>query len=387
MTTTMTTTTTTMEVRTATMMDPDLPDAPELPSEDALAGWLQALAIHGAEPEEHTRRVTHMAMRLGHVLGLSETDLLYLRRGALLHDLGHLGVPEHILYKPDRLTTDEWTVMRQHPLYARKMLAPIEFLRPSLDVPLYHHERWDGSGYPEGLQGETIPLMARIFAVADVWDVLSRPRPYRAAWNHRRIADHIRAYAGIHFDPLVVRAFDYVQTGTPLLTQVPRTGYVKELPLLKMLALLRMQQRSGVIVLIHGSRRGIIAVQEGYTIDAYIVQQGQRILYTSLSDAIQQMLSWEDAAFAFQDDLALHGYAAPPAPTPLRGDTMIQLATTTVQRQALLSLRQEHWHIMAHLSGSQRIETLAAAASLSNEAALSIVQELLTLGIVEVVHP
>jgi len=367
------------------MMDPDLPNEPELLGEDDLSGWLQALAVHGAEPEEHTRRVTHMALRLGKALGLSESDLLHLRRGAMLHDIGHLGIPEHILYKPEQLTSDEWDIMRQHPIYARKMLAPIGFLQPALAIPLHHHERWDGSGYPEGLHGEDIPLMARIFAVADVWDVLSRIRPYRAAWEHARIAAHIHEYAGIHFDPLIVRAFDYVQTGSPIHTQVPRTGYVRELPLLKILALLRMQQHSGVIVLIHGNTRGFIAVQEGYTIDAYIVQQGRRIMYSSPADAIQQMLGWDDAAFAFQNDLALHGYAPHAARAPLRSDTIVQLATATVQRQALLSLRQEHWRIMGYLLDKQSIQALAAAVALSHDDTINVVQELINLGIIEVV--
>jgi hypothetical protein len=379
------TTLTMTRTRTAPMMDQDVPNEPELLGEDDLSGWLQALAVHGAEPEEHTRRVTHMTLRLGKALGLSESDLLHLRRGAMLHDIGHLGIPEHILYKPEQLTSDEWDIMRQHPLYAHKMLMPIGFLQPALAIPLHHHERWDGSGYPEGLHGEDIPLMARIFAVADVWDVLSRPRPYRAAWEHARIAAHIHEYAGIYFDPLIVRAFDYVQTGNATRTQVPRTGYVRELPLLKMLALLRMQQHSGVIVLIHGNTRGFIAVQEGYTIDAYIVQQGRRIVYSSPADAIQQMLGWDDAAFAFQNDLALHGYAPPATLSTLRSDTIIQLATATVQRQALLSLRQEHWRIMGYLLDKQTIQALAAAVALSHDETIRVVQELINLGIIEVV--
>jgi hypothetical protein len=375
----------TLRKTSTAMTEPNLPYDPELPIEEDLAGWLQALAIHGAEPEEHTRRVTHMAMRLGNALGFSNADLLHLRRGAMLHDLGHLGIPEHILYKPGQLTNAEWDIMRQHPLYARQMLAPIDFLQPALAIPLHHHERWDGSGYPDGLQGEDIPLMARIFAVADVWDILSRPRPYRAAWKPARIAAHIHDYAGIHFDPQIVRAFDYIQTGNTAQTQMPHSGYIKELPLLKMLALLRMQQRSGIIVLINGRSRGLIAVQEGYTIDAYIVQQGRRLAYSSPADAIQQMLGWKDAAFAFQDDLARHGYTPAPAQPTLRSETVIQLATATVQRQALLALRQEHWRIMEHLPSQQSIGVIAAAAALSYDATISVLQELIALGIIEVV--
>jgi hypothetical protein len=378
---------TTMETRTATMKESNLPDTPELPVEEGLTGWLQALAIQGAEPEEHTRRVTHMAMRLGHSIGLSETDLLHLRRGALLHDIGHLGIPAQILYKPDALTTDEWDIMRQHPLYARKMLSPISFLQPALDIPLHHHERWDGSGYPEGLQGEAIPLVARIFAVADVWDILSRPRPYRAAWDHMRIAAHIHEYAGIYFDPLVVRAFDYLQTGPISPIQMPRSGYVRELPLLKILALLRTQRRSGIIILIDGRSRGIIAVREGYTIDASIMHQGRPIFYTAPADAIQQMLGWETAAFAFQDDLALHGYPSLLEHADLRSTTVVQLATATVQRQVLSSLRQEHWRIMSHLLGQISIHALATAVALSHDETVGAVQELITLGIIEVVNP
>jgi hypothetical protein len=378
---------TTMEMRTATMMEPDPSGMPDFPDEDKLSGWLQALALHGAEPEEHTRRVTHIAMRLAHTVGLSEPELLHLRRGAMLHDIGHLGVPEHILYKPDQLSNDEWSIIRQHPLYARQMLAPIEFLQPALPIPLYHHEKWDGSGYPHGLQGAEIPLAARIFAVADVWDVLSRSRPYRPAWEHTQIKEYIESQAGTHFDPLVVRAFCHLQTGAPFQTQIPRAGYVRDLPLLKMLSLLRMQQSSGVIVLVHHTQRGIIAVEQGYTIDAYVLRQGQRTNYSSPADAIQQMLGWSEAAFAFQENLALHGYSSPVARLHLHDTTIVRLVGATVQRQALHTLSQEHWRILGYLSSQQSIQALAAAVLLTTETTRAAVQELVEMGIVEVVSP
>ena len=129
------------------------------------------------------------------------------RRGALLHDIGKMGIPDAILLKPGPLTEEEWAIMRRHPSYAYELLAPIPYLRPALDIPHYHHERWDGTGYPHGLKGEAIPLVARIFAVVDVWDALRSRRPYREPWPEERVRAHIRSLAGSHFDPKVVEAF------------------------------------------------------------------------------------------------------------------------------------------------------------------------------------
>ena len=130
-----------------------------------------------------------------------------MRRGALLHDIGKIGVPDTILLKPGALSDDEWVVMRQHPQLAFNMLSPIVYLRPALDIPYGHHEKWDGTGYPRGLKGEEIPLAARLFAVVDVWDALTSDRPYRKAWSVERARAYIREQAGKHFDPKVVEVF------------------------------------------------------------------------------------------------------------------------------------------------------------------------------------
>jgi HD-GYP domain-containing protein (c-di-GMP phosphodiesterase class II) len=138
---------------------------------------------------------------------MSEADLVHVRRGSFLHDIGKIGIPDRILLKTESLTEEEWKVMRMHPVYAFRLLQPIRYLRPALDIPYCHHERWDGAGYPRGLAGEHIPLAARIFAVVDVWDALRSDRPYHPAWPPERVRDHIRSLAGSHFDPRVTEAF------------------------------------------------------------------------------------------------------------------------------------------------------------------------------------
>jgi HD-GYP domain-containing protein (c-di-GMP phosphodiesterase class II) len=148
-----------------------------------------------------------MTGRLARTMGLSETEMVHIRRGALLHDMGKMGVPDSILLKPGSLTAEEWGVMQMHPQYAFDMLSPIAYLRPALDIPYCHHEKWDGTGYPRGLKGEQIPLVARLFAVVDVWDALRSDRPYRAAWPEEKVRAHIRSLAGTHFDPRAVAAF------------------------------------------------------------------------------------------------------------------------------------------------------------------------------------
>ncbi len=172
-----------------------------------IEGWSRTLDLRDKETEGHSRRVTELSLALGHRLGLDEDALTNLRRGALLHDIGKMGVPDAILQKPGSLTNEEWTIMERHTTFARDLLWPITFLRPALDVPYSHHEKWDGSGYPEGLAGKDIPLPARIFAVADVYDALTSDRPYRPAWDRSRALEHIRKQAGKHFDPAVVDAF------------------------------------------------------------------------------------------------------------------------------------------------------------------------------------
>ena len=172
-----------------------------------IEGWARALDLRDKETEGHTRRVTEMALRLARALGLGGEDLVHVRRGALLHDIGKLGVPDAVLLKPGMLNEEEWAVMRRHPGYAHEWLSPIAFLRPALEIPYGHHERWDGAGYPRGLRGAAIPLAARLFAAVDIWDALRSDRPYRAAWPEGRVREHLRALAGTHLDPAVVAAF------------------------------------------------------------------------------------------------------------------------------------------------------------------------------------
>jgi PAS domain S-box-containing protein len=172
-----------------------------------IEGWSRALDLRDKETEGHTQRVTDITVRLARTFGLDENELSQVRWGALLHDIGKMGIPDGILLKPGPLTEEEWAIMRKHPVFAYEMLLPIQYLRFALDIPYHHHEKWDGSGYPSGLKGEQIPLAARIFAVVDVWDALRSDRPYRAAWPAEKVLEHIRASAGTHFDPQVVKRF------------------------------------------------------------------------------------------------------------------------------------------------------------------------------------
>jgi HD-GYP domain-containing protein (c-di-GMP phosphodiesterase class II) len=148
-----------------------------------------------------------MTLRLAQERGVKSSELIRIRRGALLHDIGKMGIPDRILLKPGKLEGVEWEIMKQHTVYAFEMLWPIEFLRPAVDIPYCHHERWDGTGYPRQLKGDQIPLSARLFAVADVWDALTSDRPYRQAWSEKRALDHIITSSGKHFDPRVVELF------------------------------------------------------------------------------------------------------------------------------------------------------------------------------------
>jgi PAS domain S-box-containing protein len=172
-----------------------------------IEGWSHALDLRDKETEGHTQRVTEMTVELASTFGLSEAELVQVRWGSLLHDIGKMGVPDGILLKPGALTDEEWVKMKEHPRFAYELLSPIHFLRQALDIPYCHHEKWDGTGYPRGLQGEQIPLVARIFAVVDVWDALHSDRPYRAAWPEEKVREYIRALSGTHFDPQVVDVF------------------------------------------------------------------------------------------------------------------------------------------------------------------------------------
>ena len=175
--------------------------------EETLEGWARALELRDYETEGHSRRVTEMTVRLARAMGMSEEELVHVRRGALLHDIGKMGIPDRILLKPGKLSDEEWEIMRRHPVYAYEMLSSIAYLRPALDIPYCHHERWDGSGYPRGLKGEQIPLAARIFAVVDVWDALRSDRPYRPAWPEEKVRAYLREQAGKTLDPQVVKVF------------------------------------------------------------------------------------------------------------------------------------------------------------------------------------
>ncbi len=172
-----------------------------------LEGWSHALDLRDKETEGHTQRVTEMTVHLAQLMGVNDADLVHIRRGALLHDIGKMGIPDGVLLKPGPLTEEEWAIMRMHPVYAYQWLAPISFLRPALDIPYCHHEKWDGTGYPRGLRGEQIPFAARIFAVIDVWDALCSERPYHAAWPRDKVLEYVRSLSGSHFDPQVVTAF------------------------------------------------------------------------------------------------------------------------------------------------------------------------------------
>lgn len=175
--------------------------------DSTLEGWIGALDLRDKETEGHTQRVTEMAVHLAKAMGLGDEELVHVRRGALLHDIGKMGVPDSILLKPGALTDDEWEIMRQHPVNARKLLSPIAFLRPALNIPYCHHEKWDGTGYPVGLKGKEIPIEARIFSVVDVWDALLSDRPYREAWAKEKVREYIQEQTGRQFDPTVVQAF------------------------------------------------------------------------------------------------------------------------------------------------------------------------------------
>jgi HD-GYP domain-containing protein (c-di-GMP phosphodiesterase class II) len=172
-----------------------------------IEGWVLALDLRDRETEGHTQRVTEMTVRLARELGHPEEEIVHIRRGALLHDMGKMGIPDEILQKPGPLTDDEWVIMRKHPQYAYQMLSPISYLNQALIIPYYHHECWDGSGYPHGLKGDQIPLFARMFAVVDVWDALSSDRPYRKRMPPREVTEYLEKEAGRLFDPEIVKKF------------------------------------------------------------------------------------------------------------------------------------------------------------------------------------
>ncbi len=172
-----------------------------------IEGWSRAMDLRDKETEGHTQRVTEMSVRLAQAIQIANDQIIHIRRGSLLHDIGKMGVPDSILLKPGSLTDDEWVVMRKHPQLAYDMLLPIDYLFPALDIPYCHHEKWDGTGYPRGLVGKQIPLAARLFAIIDVWDALSSDRPYRKGWSKEEVEKYIRDQSGFHFEPIIVEKF------------------------------------------------------------------------------------------------------------------------------------------------------------------------------------
>src|SRR5215216_3908076 len=172
-----------------------------------LEGWVRALDLRDKETEGHTQRVTILTHRLARAMGVDSDAIVHITRGALLHDIGKMAIPDGILLKPGQLTDEERKLIQKHPIYAYEMLSPIDFLVPAIDIPYCHHEKWDGTGYPRGLKQTEIPFAARIFPIIDVWDALTSDRPYRKAMVHDDVRKLIRADSGKHFDPHVVEAF------------------------------------------------------------------------------------------------------------------------------------------------------------------------------------
>jgi putative nucleotidyltransferase with HDIG domain len=175
--------------------------------EETLEGWARALELHERETLGHSRRVVDLTLEFAQELNISREDCVHIRRGALLHDIGKLYVPETILNKRGSLDKDEWAIILQHPHKAYQMLYPIEYLRQAIDIPYRHHEKWDGSGYPDGLAGEQIPFAARIFAIVDVFVALCEKRSYSTVRTPDEALEYIREQAGLHFDPELVEVF------------------------------------------------------------------------------------------------------------------------------------------------------------------------------------
>jgi putative nucleotidyltransferase with HDIG domain len=175
--------------------------------DETIEGWAKALELRDLETQGHCARVANLTLQLAASMGVPEEEFDSIRRGALLHDIGKMGIPDDILKKAGPLTEKDWKIMKEHPVYAYDLLAKVDFLKSSLDIPFCHHEHWDGTGYPRGLKGADIPLSARIFTVVDVWDALSSDRPYRKPMERDEIVRYIQSQSGIQFDPDVVDAF------------------------------------------------------------------------------------------------------------------------------------------------------------------------------------
>jgi len=172
-----------------------------------IEGLMRALDLRDKETQEHTRRVSDMTVKLAMQTGVAESELIHIRRGAILHDIGKMAIPDNILFKPGPLSDEEWHVMRRHPGIALDLLSSVSYLAPALEIPHWHHEKWDGSGYPDQLQGDMIPFSARLFALVDVYDALTSNRPYRDAWSKEHALNYISNQAGHQFDPALVPTF------------------------------------------------------------------------------------------------------------------------------------------------------------------------------------
>lgn len=172
-----------------------------------IEGWSRTLDLRDKQMEGHTRQVTDLTIRLAFMMGVEKEAIVHIRRGSILHDIGKVVIPDEILFKPGPLTEDEWQIMRQHPTIAITLLSPIAYLASALEIPHWHHERWDGTGYPDRLSGEQIPFSARLFAVADVYDALTSDRPYRSAWSKSDAIHYIESQSGKYFDPRIVVEF------------------------------------------------------------------------------------------------------------------------------------------------------------------------------------
>jgi HD-GYP domain-containing protein (c-di-GMP phosphodiesterase class II) len=179
-----------------------------------IEGLSRALDLRDRETEEHTRRVSDTTVRLAAQLGVGDSNLVHIRRGAILHDIGKVAIPDHILFKPGPLAEDEWNIMRRHPGIAVDLLSSVSYLAPALEIPHWHHEKWDGTGYPDSLRGEAIPYAARLFALVDVYDALTSNRPYRKAWSKKETLNYIEGQSGIHFDPAIVPKFLHFMNNT-----------------------------------------------------------------------------------------------------------------------------------------------------------------------------
>lgn len=176
--------------------------------DQTISGWVHVMDLRHQETKDHTTRVTRMTLALAQLMGIKDpNELKCIERGATLHDIGKIGIPDAILLKPGALTPEERAIINTHPQIADDLIRHIDFLKPCTDIPCYHHERWDGQGYPKGLQEQAIPLAARIFAVIDVWDALIHPRVYKSAWSEERVLGHLHQESGKHFDPEVVSTF------------------------------------------------------------------------------------------------------------------------------------------------------------------------------------